>query len=435
MDSLFNSKFMQTLQEWGRKFGANSFITALQSAMMSLMGVLMVGAIFQIVQNVLGPSMLKIISATNPWYQWLNIPYQFTMNTIGLWVTLLLAYEYSRKLNLKNPILTTLDALVIFLVVSAPIVTNKAGVISIITTYLSSQGMFIGFLIAWAVVEIEHFCQIKNIRINMPDVVPKFLSDGFAAIIPLLIESVVFLGVHIIIFAITGGKYNLASGFMAVLSYPLKALVSTPGVFILVFIGLLLWSFGIHGAMILGSITMPISISVIGANAALHAAGKMAQFNAVFLVNYMACLGGSGNTFPLVLMGLKAKSKQIKAVSKVSLIPGWFNINEPVTFGMPIMYNPILAIPFILNTLVIMAFALIGYKTGLLMPAWVPVIANLPIGFMDFLQTLSWKNLIFDYVMLIPSFLVWFPFFKAYDSQLYKKEQAEAVAKGETTKA
>lgn len=435
MDNVFNSKFMQSLQNGGRKLAANNFISALQSAMMSLMGILMVGAAFQIIQSVLGPSMLKVISATNPWYGWLNLPYQFTMNTLALWVTLLIAYEYAQKLKIKSPILSALNALVIFFIVCAPITTNKAGVVSLNTTYLSSQGMFIGFLIAYIVDRIEQFCEVKNIRINMPDVVPKFLADGFAAIIPLFFEVVIFLAIHIIIFASTGGKYNLASGFMALLSTPLRALVSTPGMFILVFLGCLLWAFGIHGALVIGSFTMPLILSAIGRNAALHAAGKAIQFEPVFLMNYMACVGGSGNTWPLVLMGLRAKSKQIKAVSRAALVPGWFNINEPVTFGFPVMYNPIMAIPYILNTMLIMLLALIGFRTGLLTPFWIPVIANLPIGFMDFLETLSWRNIVFDYVMIIPSALVWYPFFKVYDNQLYKKEQAEAQSEGQTAKA
>lgn len=388
MDKLFNSKFMQTLQKWGQDLGKNKFVSSLQSGMMALMGVLMVGAIFQIIQSVLGPSMLKAISATSPWYAYLNIPYQFTMNSIALWVVALMSFQYARKLDLTSPLISMLDALVVFMAVCAPISTDKAGVISLNSTYLSAQGMFIGFLVVFVVIQIEHFCYTKNIRIKMPDVVPQFLQDGFAAIIPLLIELVVFLAVHIIVVSVTAGKYTLASGFMALISTPLNALVSTPGMFVLVFIAL--------------------------------------QFNAVFLMNAMAVVGGTGNTFPLVLMGLKAKSKQIKAVSKVSLIPGWFNINEPVTFGMPIMYNPILAIPYILNVMVVMILTLIGYKIGLLVPAWIPVIANLPIGFMDFLQTLSWKNIVWDYLMIIPSALIWFPFFKVYDKQLYAQEQQKA---------
>ena len=74
-------------------------------------------------------------------------------------------------------------------------------------------------------------------------------------------------------------------------------------------------------------------------------------------------------------MGLKAKSKQIRAVAKASVLPGWFGINEPIAFGMPIMYNPILCIPYVLNPIVIMILYIIGYETGIIIPAWISITA------------------------------------------------------------
>lgn len=145
----------------------------------------------------------------------------------------------------------------------------------------------------------------------------------------------------------------------------------------------------------------------------------------------MAICGGTGNTLPLLIFGLKAKSEQIKAISKIALIPGWFGINEPVTFGMPIMYNPILCIPYVLNIFVVMLCTLIGYKVGFLVPGFVPIVTLMPMGFKSFLSTLRWQNAIWDYLMIIPAGLVWYPFFKVYDNQLYKKEQEALAAEAE----
>jgi PTS system cellobiose-specific IIC component len=80
-------------------------------------------------------------------------------------------------------------------------------------------------------------------------------------------------------------------------------------------------------------------------NGQLHAAGKPLVFYPVILWGAVCYCGGTGNTLPLALFGLRSKSKQISAISKISAVPGWFGINEPMTFGMPIMYNPILQIP------------------------------------------------------------------------------------------
>lgn len=310
-------------------------------------------------------------------------------------------------------------------------ITSKAGIVSLNTTYLGAQGMFIGFVISGLVVRIEKWCFDKDIRIKMPDVVPQFLQDGFAAILPLLFEVIIFGGMHIGIISATGGKFDLASGFMAVLSAPLGVLVSTPGMFVLLFLACLLWTFGIHGSVILMSLVMPISLEAVAVNAKLHAAGQALKFSPVFLAAGLAVAGGTGNTMPLVLMGLRAKSDQIKAVAKVSLIPGWFNINEPVTFGMPIMYNPVLAIPYILNVLVVALLYLIGFKTGILALPFIPITTVLPIGFGDYLGSLNPFNFVWDYLMIIVAGVIWFPFFKAYDNQLYKKEQETAKSEND----
>jgi cellobiose PTS system EIIC component len=66
----------------------------------------------------------------------------------------------------------------------------------------------------------------------------------------------------------------------------------------------------------------------------------------------------------------------------------------------------------------------IGYKVGFLQPAWISISALLPMGFGAYLSTLRWQNAIWDYLMLIPSSLVWYPFFKIYEKQLIAKEAA-----------
>lgn len=431
MEAFFNSGFMKGLQKFGQNLGKNKFITALQAAMMSLMGVLMVGAIFQIITSVLGPTMFGVLKVTDPIYQYLYIPYQFTMNSLSLWVVALLSYQYAKALKIKTPVMDMLNALVSFLIVAGALIVSKTGTYSIDMTYLGATGMFIGFLVVFIVVQIDHFCEKHNIRIKMPDVVPQFLQDGFASILPLFFNAILFVLLSFAVAAGTAGKFTITSGFMALLSAPLGALTSTVGIFILCIFGALLWTFGIHGTMILVPVIMPLSIQAVAANAALHAAGKPIVFAPVMLFAYMAIAGGTGNTLPLAILSSRSKSKQLNAVGKISLIPGWFNINEPMTFGIPIMYNPIMAIPYVLNIPVVMLCALILFKVGFLTPGWIVISALLPMGFGSYLSTLSWKNAIGDYLMLIPAMLIWYPFFKIYEKQLLAKEAAEAASEAE----
>lgn len=424
MEKIFESKFMIKLQDFGQNLGRNKYLGALQATMMSLMGIIMVGAISQIICSVGSESMLNLFTSDSKTYAILYLPYQFTMNSLSLWVVILFGYNYAKNLKMKSPIMNAVDALVCFLLVAGALVISETGATSIDMTYLGAQGMFISFLVVFLSVRIEKFCADKNIRIKMPDVVPPFLQDGFASILPLLFSAIIFLGISTLISVSTGGAYNVCSGFMALLGAPLSALTSVTGMFIICIFAGLLWCFGIHGTMILIPIIMPLGIQAAVSNAALHAAGEPLVFYPVALFGSMMICGGTGNTLPVALMGLRSKSKQIKAVAKISAAPGWFGINEPITFGMPIMYNPILCIPYVLNIPLVMLCTYIGYKIGFLEPAWISISALLPMGFAQYLSTLRWQNAIWDYLMLIPASIVWYPFFKIYEKQLIEKEAA-----------
>ena len=430
MESIFNSPVMVKLQEFGQKLGQNKFLSSLQAAMMSLMGIVMIGAISQIIVSI-GSTMLNLFAADSQIYAILYTPYNFTTNMLGLWVVVLLTYNYARALEVKTPIISTIEALICFLISAGAITPDANGAALYPVSYLGASGMFIGFLVSYVVVRIDKVCIDKKIYIRMPDVVPQFLQDGFASIVPLLFNVVIFLGIDSAIFFATGGTLRLASGFLALLSAPLSAMTSIPGMFFICFLAGLMWCFGIHGSMIIMPIIMPLALEATTANAAAYAAGgvEALAFYPVMLMAGLSGCGGTGNTLPAAIYGsFLAKSRQMKAVGKAALIPGWFNINEPIAFGMPVMYNPVLCIPYVLSIPINMCFYWIGYATGLVIPSFIPITAVLPLGFVGYLGSLNIMNAVWDYLSIIPMSLVWFPFLKVYDRQLLKQEaEAEAL--------
>lgn len=414
MENLFNNPVLIKLQEFGQKLGANKYISALQAGMMSTMSILMVGAICQIIATV--GSMLGLFTTDSAVYANIYAPYNYTMGLIGIWVTVFIAYNYAKNLKMKSPLTQAIDAGIIFV-----LVCGTWGEGGVNTSFLGATGMFIGFVVAGVVVRIEKLCADKNIRIPMPDVCPPSLVNAFAAIIPLAINVLIFQGLNVIL-GLLG--MSLPVALMAVLMAPISALTSLPGMFIICGFALVLWCFGIHGTMIVYPILMASMIEAASFNAAAHAAGDPLQWFPVSLFGAISILGGTGNTFPLAVMGLRAKSKQIRAVAKVGVVPGWFGINEPIAFGMPIMYNPILCIPYVLNSLLLMVLYAIAYETGIIMPAWISINTLMPMGIGAYFGTLNIMNTVWVYLMLIPSALVWYPFFKVYDNQLYAQEQA-----------
>jgi PTS system cellobiose-specific IIC component len=353
------------------------------------------------------------------------LPYNMTMGMISLIVVFGLAYAYAKMLGMK-PLVNGVNALLIFLIVAAPATTytlaDGKSFTGMDTTALGSIGLFAAILIGIFTVKITHFFQKHNITIKMPDAVPPFLQDTFTTLIPLTVNVLFWYGLNTLVTKVFTVSLPLAiSGLLA---QPLKALTSVPGMAILILIATLLWSFGIHGTMIVFIAIMPAMMQYLTTNADLVAAGKPPVFAPVALFGALAACGGTGNTLPLVLMGLRSKSEQLKAVSKASLVPVIFNINEPVTFGFPIMYNPIMAIPFILTPLLTLFFMWIGYAIGFFKPGYVVLLTAMPIGVSEFLTSMAWQNLLIPVMAFVVGFILYRPFFKVYEKQLVAKEAA-----------
>jgi len=123
-------------------------------------------------------------------------------------------------------------------------------------------------------------------------------------------------------------------------------------------------------------------------------------------------------------MGLRSKSQQIKAVSKAAIVPSFFNVNEPAVFGYPIMYNPVLAIPYILTPIATLLVVWLGYVVDFFQPGYIMFMSLMPIGVSEFLGTLAWQNLLIPVVGIVLGFMIYLPFFKVYERQLVEREKA-----------
>ncbi len=424
MGNLYESKFMKTLQRFGEKIAGNKTFSAITSGMMLSLGVILASAIFQLIAIL--PTMFKWITADSAFYKFFMLPYNMTMGLISIVVVIGISYAYAKSLGLK-PLVNAINALLLFLMVASPattvqLVDGKTSFTGLDTSALGGPGLFTAILIAILSVKLTSFFQKHKITVRMPDVVPQSLQDSFTSIIPLVVNILLWHGINTLVLKVMTVSIPLA--ITSILSAPLGALTSVPGIAILIFIALLLWSFGIHGTMVMNIVLMPSIIQYMTSNAALVAEGKPAVFAPVALYGAMMVCGGTGNTFSLILMGLRSKSQQIKAVSKAALIPGIFNINEPVTFGFPIMFNPVMAVPFILNPIITLFLMWIGFKINFFKPSYIMIFSSLPMGVNEALGAMSWHNLLMPVLGFIVSFILYRPFFKVYERQLVEKENA-----------
>lgn len=430
MDKFFESKFAKGLQKFGEKLGSNRYLMAISGGLMGTMGLMLVGAFFQIIAN-----LLTIFGATtndSTLYQFLIAPYNMTMGIISLVAAFGIAYILAKSFKMKA-MPAGIVSVVIFLLVAAPAQTVELSSIDpatgvnttmtvLDTTSLGGVGLFTAIIVGLLTVRITKFCQDKKIVIKMPDVVPQFLADAFSSMIPLLFNVILFHGVNFLLQQFMGVTLPLA--ITGILSIPFGAITSLGGMIILGIFCLLMWVFGIHGTMIGFIVIMAPMMEAILKNGALVEAGQAPVFAPIMLFGALAMIGGTGNTLGLVILGLRSKSEQIKVVSKAAIVPGLFNINEPVIFGYPIMYNPILAIPYILNPIIVMVLSYFGYTLGILKPGYILLMSLMPIGVSEFLGSMSWTNLVFVFLMIPVTMLIWYPFFKIYERQLVQKEAA-----------
>lgn len=424
MEKMFESKILKNLQTLGEKLGNNKAISAIQGALMGSMGIIMVGAIFQLTA-VIG-SIFGFIKVDSELYNTLYGVYNLTMNFLSVWFVFQLGYNYAKSLKLK-PMTGAINSLLSFLIV-ASVGWRTSAMESISTGFLGGTGLFVAILVGIVSIRIYYTCVKRNIVIKMPDVVPPFLSESFSSIIPLVLSVILWLVVSVGVNVLT--DVTFPELFIGIVSMPLSYLTGFWGMLVLGILGGLLWSFGIHGTMIIYVAIMPVMFEAISNNAAAFQSGGVEAlvYYPVLLFGCVQMAGGTGNTIGAVFYGMRAKSEQIQAVAKAGLIPGLFNINEPITFGYPIMYNPILVIPYIINIVVAMVITHISYSFGWIIPAYINLGTVMPIGVGEFLGTLNVGNVINTLVVVVVTALIWIPFMKAYDNQLYAKEQAEKAA-------
>jgi PTS system cellobiose-specific IIC component len=288
--------------------------------------------------------------------------------------------------------------------------------------------LFTALLSALAVGEIYRLLVQNKFTIKLPSSVPAAVSRQFTALLPGMAILIVFTAVRLV-FAVTpwGGFPQFVN---EMLSTPLRSLgTSYVGTLVACFVEHLLWSLGLHGsAIIIFPIFEPLWLINMAENVN---AGARNIVTFTFYENGV-WIGGSGATLPAVVyMLLFAKSKLLKDVGKIGIGPGLFNINEPVTFGLPIVLNPVLIAPYILAPMVAMTVQYLGTAIGVFPLCNIMVPWTTPVLISGFLTTGSLMGAVAQLIAIACAFLVWMPFIIVWDRRNYALEAAEAAALGE----
>lgn len=424
LEKMFESPIFAKLQEWGGKVQSNKVIASISNGMMAIMSLVLAGAAFMIIATLL--NVAGVLETTDQVYQWLCVPYNMTMGLISLPIAFAVGYSYSNALGMKGAMANGLVTMILFLMVAAPsqsVTLGESTATMIPTQFLGGPGIFVAMFLPIISVRIIKFCKDKNATIKMPDSIPPYLVDSFANIVPLVINLVVWEGLSVLCQVLMNGA-TLPALIMGIISIPLSGLTSTPGMFVLLAISMLAWTLGLHGQGIVSVVTLPAMMTAFGTNAELVAAGQPTVFAPIFTFMLATSAGGAGNMLSLAVCCLRSKSERLRAVGKAGLVPAIFNISEPMIFGTPVMYNPLIAIPMILNSLICMGFVFLGFSVGFFQNPYILMLTPLPVGLATFLASMAWQNVLIPVVCFVIAFVVYTPFVKMYDKQCLDDEEA-----------
>ncbi|MBL5776924.1 PTS cellobiose transporter subunit IIC [Bacillus sporothermodurans] len=365
-----------------------------------------------------------------------------TMGILALYFGLVIGYEYTKifaeeeELNL-NPLNGALLSLFAFFITVPQIVLEK-GKMSLVhqmddggtivhgwemvadgVSRLGATGIFTAIITSVVAVQLYRLCVKKNWVIKMPEAVPEGVSRSFTALIPAFLVAFVILIINGILIALGTDIFKIVAipfGFVVNLTN------SWIGILVIYFIMHALGIVGIHGATIVSGFLTPIVLTNMQSNIQGANFPFAGEFNNAFVT-----LGGSGATLGLcIFIAFLAKSKQLRVLGKSALAPGIFNINEPLIFGLPIVYNPFLAIPFFLAPMVSASIAYWAIKLSIVKPIIAQMPWPTPPGAGAFISTGGhFMAAVVALICVVVSFLIWLPFIKMYDKKLVQQEKGE----------
>ena len=411
------------------KIGKNKYLISIRDGFLLTTPLLIIGSFFLLIANFPINNWTEFWARFfgENWTAYMAKPTSATFDIMAILAVVGIAYSFSRELNVDKLSGDAVAVVSWFILMPYKVTDGSVTLNGIPLDWVGSKGIFIGIITAFVSVHIYAWVIKKGWIIKMPKGVPPAVTQSFAALVP----SAVVLGVFFLVNSLLAlTPYDNAFNFIfKFLQQPLLVLGNTLGA-VLVAMGFqhFFWFFGINGGSIVGSIMQPILTPLSMENLSAFQAGNPLPnvINQQFY-DLFTTFGGAGSTLSmLIAMIIVCRSQRIKNLSKISVVPALFGINEPVIFGLPVVLNPTILIPFLLTPLInilisyfSMVSGLVPFTSGVSMPWTTPVIIS---GFL----TTGWRGALLQLILVILGVFIYMPFVKMMDKQ-YKKEELQAI--------
>jgi cellobiose PTS system EIIC component len=199
---------------------------------------------------------------------------------------------------------------------------------------------------------------------------------------------------------------------------------SLTALLIITLVETLLWTIGIHGPALLAAVVLPVYINLQLQNTEALTRNEPLPHIVTVSMFLFVFPGGAGGTFPLVLLLLRSKVKRIRTVALATLLPSFINANEPLMFGLPLVLNPVLGVPFVIVPLALAVVSWWAMQLELVArPAYyIPSTVPLPLG--AFLATKDWRSVVLMAVNVAIGLVIYAPFVAIYERQELQRASA-----------
>lgn len=343
----------------------------------------------------------------------------YTFNLLALLVAFMMVYQLMGSLKHREyQVVGGLTGICAYMLAMKGKVEN--GIYSVTWNRFGPTGIVVAIVIGLYVAFVFHMIAKLNL-FKKNKTLPEFVQEWIKNIIP------IFLTILILKIVIIDFDLDLYPLVLAIFAPVQKIAQTYPGYLLVIFIPVFFYSLGISGWTWSGP-RNAIFIPAQAANVAAVAAGGAATFLTTSEVcNGIALcvLGGMGCTLAFNIWLLTSKSKRLRTLGKVCIGPSIFNINEPVLYGAPMVFNPVLMFPMWICTFVNATLVWVIMRMGLLAIPTIQLamVATIPAPFSTVMFTGDMRGILWWVVAMVLDLAIYYPFFKAFENQTLAEEK------------
>lgn len=428
-----NNRFLEKFAEVSSKIGNEVHLRSLRDAFAMIMPLFILAGVGVLINNVFFPLIAsgEILTKLQVWG---NLITNGTLNIAGLVLAPAIGYVLARNKGFKNPmaaailaiaalVMTMPEKITLALVNSAKTSTVTGG---LSFDNLGTTGMFGGIIVGLLATELFiKLTKIKHLQIHLGDGIPPMVAESFNSLIPTVLTT----GLFALVGALLSVFWNtdVITLISTLIQDPLRSFnTSLPGMLFIYSIGNLLFTLGIHQTVINGTLLDPVLLINMNKNMAAYSAHEHIPY---IITNTFrdtfGMIGGTGSTICLLIaVFIFSRQKASREVAGLSLAPGIFNINEPVIFGFPIVFNIPMMIPFVLQPvigiLIAYFFTAIGWmhRVVVLVPWTTPPLLS------GFLATGGdWRAVVVQLIIIVEGVFFYLPFLKVSEAVMLKNSK------------